>query len=85
MSTSELLFAGSLDGWLHAYDITDGHKVWSYDTWQSYQSVNGLEVSGGAIDLHGPLVVDDLLIVTSGYSGFGQGGGNALLVFKLPH
>lgn len=84
ISTPELLFAGGLDGWVHAMDIRNGEKLWSFDTWQDYVAINGLEVSGGAIDVHGPLVMDDLLIVTSGYAGFGQGGGNALLVFKLP-
>lgn len=85
MSTRDFLFVGGLDGWLHALDANTGDKVWSYDTWQSYATVNGLEATGGAIDVHGPLVIDDLLIVSSGYSGFGQGGGNALVVFKLAH
>ena len=84
ISTPDLVFAGSLDGWIYALASTTGEKRWSYDTWQSYTAVNGVETNGAAIDTHGPLVFDDLLIVTSGYGGFGQGGGNALLVFKLP-
>ena len=39
--------------------------------------------SAGAFDAHGPMVADDLVIVTSGYGSFGQRGGNALLVFGL--
>ena len=40
--------------------------------------------TGGAFDAHGPMVADNLVIVSSGYGGFGQRGGNALLVFELP-
>lgn len=84
ISTPELVFAGGLDGWIQAYDMRNGKALWRYDTWRTYQAVNGGEAQGGAIDVHGPLVVDNLMIVTSGYAGFGQAGGNALLVFKLP-
>ncbi len=78
-----LVFAGGLDGWLHAFDLQQGNKLWSADTWRSFDSVNGKPAAGGAIDVHGPLILDDLLIVSSGYEGFGQGGGNTLLVYRL--
>jgi hypothetical protein len=38
---------------------------------------------GGAFDAHGPMIADDLLIVSSGYGTFGEAPGNALLVFQL--
>ncbi|GIR64005.1 MAG: hypothetical protein CM15mP68_6710 [Pseudomonadota bacterium] len=38
---------------------------------------------GGSIDSHGPLLVDDLLLVSSGYAGVSMQGGNAFLVFQL--
>ena len=49
----------------------------------SFQSVNGIDGHGGAIDNPGVLAVDDLVFVTSGYGMFGQMPGNVLLVFEL--
>lgn len=85
ISTPDLVFAGGLDGRISAYDAETGDTKWSYETWRSFDTVNGVDAHGGAIDTHGPLVIGDLLIVTSGYAGFGQGGGNTLIVFTLPH
>jgi polyvinyl alcohol dehydrogenase (cytochrome) len=83
-ATPDLVFAGSLDGHLEAYAAADGEVLWSHDAWRSYDTVNGVTTQGGAFDAHGPLVVDDLLIVSSGYNSYGQQPGNALLVFRLP-
>ena len=81
--TDELVFAGSLDGFLEVLDGRTGDLLWSFDTWRDFDAVNGT-ATGGAFDAHGPMVADDLVIVTSGYGSFGQRGGNALLVFGLP-
>jgi polyvinyl alcohol dehydrogenase (cytochrome) len=79
-----IVVAGSLDGYVEVLATGDGRMLWSYDTWRDFpDTVNGRPATGGAIDAHGPLLVDDLLIVTSGYGTFGQRGGNALLVFRL--
>ena len=78
---AELVFAGSLDGYLEALDIVTGELLWRFDTWRTFDAVNGLEAQGGAIDTHGPMLFDDLVIVASGYEGFAEAGGNALLVF----
>lgn len=80
--TDEVVFAGSLDGFLEALDGRTGDLLWSFDTWRDFDAVNGT-ATGGAFDAHGPMVADDLVIVTSGYGSFGQRGGNALLVFGL--
>ena len=80
--TDEVVFAGSLDGYVEALDARTGELLWSFDTWRDFDAVNGPAV-GGAFDAHGPMVADDLVIVTSGYGSFGQRGGNALLVFGL--
>ena len=82
IATEELVFAGALDGHLGAYDAATGALLWSFDTWRSFDSVNGASAIGGAIDVHGPLVVDDTLYIQSGYGSFGQRGGNALLAFR---
>jgi polyvinyl alcohol dehydrogenase (cytochrome) len=82
-ATSELVFAGGLDGKLLAIDARSGELLWSHDSWQEYESVNQIPARGGSFDAHGPMLADDLLIVSSGYKSFGQKGGNALLVFQL--
>jgi polyvinyl alcohol dehydrogenase (cytochrome) len=81
--TRDLVFAATLDGFLEAYDAASGEVLWSHDAWQDYDSVNGTPASGGTFDAHGPLVVDDLIIVSAGYDTFGQKPGNAFLVFQL--
>ncbi len=80
--TDDVVFAGSLDGFLEAIDARTGAVLWSFDTWATFDAVNG-QATGGAFDAHGPMVADDLVIVTSGYSSFFQRGGNALLVFEV--
>lgn len=83
ISTKDLVFAGTLDGYLEIYRASNGEVLWSRDSWRDYDTVNGVPASGGSFDAHGPLVVDDQVIVSSGYDSFGQKGGNALLVFEL--
>ena len=76
-------FAGDLAGEIEAYDAISGNTLWSYASARSFTTVNDLESKGGSIDSRGPLPVDDLLLVSSGYSGVGMKGGNAFLVFQL--
>lgn len=83
VATSELLFAGGLDGWLHAYDAETGEILWTYNTWKDFETTNKVPAHGGAIDVHGPVVAGDMVFVQSGYATFGQQGGNALLAFRL--
>ncbi len=79
-----VIVAGALDGLLEIYDSANGTLVWSYDTQIEFDTVNGVAAKGGAIDAHGPVLADNLLIAISGYGSFGQKSGNALLVFELP-
>ena len=80
----DLVFIGSMDGIIEAVNAESGEVLWKHDTWQQYTTINGVEAVGGAIDAHGPMLVDDLLIVSSGYGSYDQKPGNALLVFQLP-
>lgn len=82
-ATSDLVFTSSLDGFIEALDASDGAVLWSFDTWRDFSAVNNILTNGGSFDSHGPMVADDLLIISSGYGTFGQKGGNALLVFQL--
>ena len=84
VATPELIFAGSLDGLVFAYDALTGEVAWSYDTWRKFDGVNGKPAQGGSIDVHGPMVAGDMLLIQSGYGQHGQAGGNALLAFRLP-
>jgi polyvinyl alcohol dehydrogenase (cytochrome) len=82
-ATSDLVFTSSLDGFIEVIEASTGKLLWSHDTWRDYKAINNLPTAGGAFDAHGPMVADDLLIISSGYGSFGQKGGNALLVFQL--
>jgi polyvinyl alcohol dehydrogenase (cytochrome) len=79
----DVVFSGGLDGHLRAYDAGDGRIVWDVDTKGSYETVNGMTARGGSIDGPGPVVVDGMLYVNSGYAVFGGVPGNVLLAFSV--
>ena len=84
VATPDLVFAGGLDGQVSVYDARTGEVVWSFDTWRKFDAVNGETATGASIDVHGPMVAGDMLLIQSGYGQHGQAGGNALLAFRLP-
>ena len=47
-----------------------------------FQTVNGLKGTGGTIDAAGPFAGDGMVFVGSGYSSFGQAGGNVLVAYR---
>lgn len=56
--------------------------LWQFDTAREFQTVNGVAARGGSIASGGPIVVNGMLFVGSGYPGFQNGdGGNVLLAF----
>ncbi|MEQ8955286.1 MAG: PQQ-binding-like beta-propeller repeat protein [Gammaproteobacteria bacterium] len=79
----DLVLVGALNGVLFAHDRDSGAVVWELDTRQSYETVNNVAASGGAIDATAPIAVGDYLILHSGYATFGQLAGNVMLVLKL--
>ncbi len=84
LATNNVVIAGSMDGYLEVLAADTGKKLWSFDAWRDFDSVNATETAGGAFDAHGPMVADDLLVVSAGYGYVGQQrGGNALLVFQV--
>ena len=84
IAANNIVITGSMDGYLIALDAQTGKELWVHDAWRDYESVNGVVTKGGAFDAHGPMLADDLLIVTAGYGYVGrQRGGNALLVFQV--
>jgi polyvinyl alcohol dehydrogenase (cytochrome) len=82
-ATPGLVFAGSQDGHLRAYRSSDGKLVWDYDTAVSVTPVNARMAAGGSLDAGGPVAVDGVVYVNSGYGQFFGRGGNVLLAFSV--
>ncbi len=83
-STDQLVFAGTLDGNLKAYDSVSGEIIWSFDTYGKFESVSGEIALGGSIESDGPVLYKGHVIVNSGYQFGARMPGNALMVFSLP-
>lgn len=81
--TPEVVFAGTLDGFMKAYATDDGRELWAFDTKKDYEAVNGVRAFGGAIDSDGPIIVGNQLFVSSGYAKFGEKEGNVILAFAV--
>ena len=78
-----IVFSGSADGGMRAYDAKSGEIVWTFDTNGSFETVNGVDARGGSIDGPGPVVAGGMLYVTSGNGGFVGRPGNVLLAFEV--
>jgi polyvinyl alcohol dehydrogenase (cytochrome) len=76
-----IVFSGSMDGHMRAFASEDGQVVWDFDTRREFSTVNGVSAKGGAIDGPGPVVVNGMLFMNSGYGRFGGAPGNVLLAF----
>jgi polyvinyl alcohol dehydrogenase (cytochrome) len=76
------VFAGSLDGFLRAFDAKTGAVLFQFDTAREFETVNGVKGNGGAIDAASIVAANGMVFVTSGYGMFGQVPGNVLLAFK---
>jgi polyvinyl alcohol dehydrogenase (cytochrome) len=77
---SGVVFAGSLDGHLRAYDTRDGSVLWDFDTVQDYKTTNGVKAHGGSLNGAGPAVVSGMVYVNTGYTN--ALAGNVLLAFS---
>jgi polyvinyl alcohol dehydrogenase (cytochrome) len=78
-----VVFSGSWDGHVRAYAMKDGAIVWDVDTAQSFDAVNHVTATGGAVSGYPVIVADRTLFVTSG-AGSLTHPGNALLAFAVP-
>jgi polyvinyl alcohol dehydrogenase (cytochrome) len=65
--------------------LSPGHArlLWEFDTARDYATVNAVSGHGGAIDGPGPVIVDGMLYVNSGYARWGGLPGNVLLAFEV--
>ncbi|HVY79911.1 MAG TPA: PQQ-binding-like beta-propeller repeat protein [Steroidobacteraceae bacterium] len=78
-----VVFSGSHDGHLRAYETATGRIIWTFDTAQSFQTVNGVAASGGSLDHGGATVAGGMLYVNSGYGRINGQPGNVLLAFAV--
>jgi polyvinyl alcohol dehydrogenase (cytochrome) len=77
-----VVFSGGVSGYLRAYATDDARLLWEFDTAREYAAVNGVLAHGGAMDGPGPVIVDGMLYVNSGYAQWSGIAGNALLAFE---
>lgn len=78
-----VVFSGSADGGLRAYDAQTGQIVWTFDANRGFDTVNGVEARGASMDGPGPVVAGGRLYVTAGNGGFVGRPGNVLLAFGV--
>jgi polyvinyl alcohol dehydrogenase (cytochrome) len=76
-----VLFVGSLDGHLRAYDSRRGDVLWDFDTAQTFPTTNGVRAHGGSLNGAGPAVVSGMVYVNTGYTN--AMAGNVLLAFAV--
>ncbi len=77
-----VVFSGSMDGHLRAYNTADGAIVWDFDTARDFPTVNGVKAHGGSMSASGPVIVGGTLFVNAGYGSLGGMPGNVLLAFR---
>jgi len=77
-----VVFSGTTDGWLRAYDAATGKVLWAYSTTaQTYDTTNGVKGQpGGNIDGLGPAIAGGMVYVQSGWLGAANTGGNPVNV-----
>jgi polyvinyl alcohol dehydrogenase (cytochrome) len=78
-----VVFSGSLDGHLRAYDAESGRELWDVDTAREFETVNTVAARGGSLNGPGATVVGGMLFVSSGYGSLGFMPGNVLLAFSV--
>ena len=76
-----VVFATSNDGHIRAHSTEDGKLLWDFNTMREFATVNGVKGYGGSIDGPGPVVVNGMVFVSSGYPRNGNVPGNVLLAF----
>ena len=77
-----VVFSGAVDGHMRAFSAEDGKLLWDFDTVREFQTVNGVKAHGGSIDGPGPVVVNGMVYINSGYPRNGGVPGNVLLAFS---
>lgn len=75
-----VLFSGSMDGHMRAYDPATGKVIWDVDTKRTFKTVNEVDAHGGAIKGAGLTVAGGWVYFGAGYGLWGMPG-NVFLAF----
>jgi polyvinyl alcohol dehydrogenase (cytochrome) len=78
-----VVFSGSLDGHMRAFDAENGRVLWDFDTVRDFTAVNGVAAKGGSLDGAGPVISSGMIFINSGYPRNGGMAGNVLLAFGI--
>ena len=78
-----VVFSGSLDGHLRAYDSASGRVLWDVNTVNEFDTVNRVPARGGSMNGPGATIVGGMVFVNSGYSSLGFMPGNVILAFSV--
>lgn len=78
-----VVFSGSFDGGIRGFSTKDGSVLWEFDTNREFETVNGVRAKGASIGGPGPVIVDGMLYLNSGYGSTGGRPGNVLLAFDV--
>jgi polyvinyl alcohol dehydrogenase (cytochrome) len=78
-----VVFSGSLDGPLRAYDSKSGSVIWDVNTVNEFDTVNRVPARGGSMNGPGATIAGGMLFVNSGYSPLGFMPGNVVLAFSV--
>ena len=78
-----VVFSGSLDGHMRAFDAENGKVLWDFDTVRDFTAVNGVAAKGGSLDGAGPVISGGMIFINSGYPRNGGMAGNVLLAFGI--
>jgi len=76
-----LVFSASLSGHIRAFAAADGKVLWDFNVLRDFDTVNGVPARGGSISAAGPVIVNGVVYILSGYDQFGETPGNVLLAF----
>lgn len=78
------VFAGHMDGRLRVYNSETGEVMWETNTDKLYDSISGAAARGGSFGGGaGPVVIDGMVYVNSGYGLYFHMPGNVLLAFSI--
>jgi polyvinyl alcohol dehydrogenase (cytochrome) len=78
-----VVFSGSLDGHLRAYDSATGKVLWDTNTVNEYDTVNRVPARGGSMNGPGATIVGGMVFVNSGYGSLGFMPGNVILAYSV--
>lgn len=83
-TTPELVFAGSIDGYIRAHDTRTGEVLWSFNTARDFVTVSGGTARGGAMEGAASAVLQDgMMFLNSGYLFNPNMPGNLFLAFTI--